>query len=117
MSHLALVSLALDPLTLILASSEVFSLRRLTFASLARALNGCAMSHSAQPILFILFECEQIIKRILEDSSVIEHLSPELQAAARDGYLVALRAVFWFCALFAFLAWLSMLAVSRKRYQ
>ncbi|ORY92960.1 vacuolar amino acid permease [Leucosporidium creatinivorum] len=54
---------------------------------------------------------KKIIKHILEDSSQIPRLSPELQVAAREGYLVALRAVFWFCALFAFLAWLSMLAI------
>ncbi|KAK4702438.1 hypothetical protein P7C70_g3786, partial [Phenoliferia sp. Uapishka_3] len=49
----------------------------------------------------------KIIKSIREDSSVIERLSPALQLIARQAYRVALRNVFYFALLFAFLAWLS----------
>lgn len=55
----------------------------------------------------------QIIKSIREDTSVISKLSPALQAIARGSYLVALRWVFSFCALFAFFAWLSIVFVRK----
>ncbi|KAK4052701.1 hypothetical protein OIV83_001988 [Microbotryomycetes sp. JL201] len=49
----------------------------------------------------------KIIERIRKDSSVISSLPEHLQQAARDSYASALRSVFAFCAVFAFLAWLS----------
>ncbi|KAM0786790.1 hypothetical protein ACM66B_002224 [Microbotryomycetes sp. NB124-2] len=49
----------------------------------------------------------KIIARIRSDSSVIPSLPAAWQQAAKDSYAVALRSVFAFCGVFAFLAWLS----------
>ncbi|GAA6007174.1 hypothetical protein JCM10207_001533 [Rhodosporidiobolus poonsookiae] len=50
---------------------------------------------------------EKIIQSIRSDSSIIAGLKPSLRAAAREAYALALRHVFFFCALGATLAWIS----------
>ncbi|GAA5825920.1 hypothetical protein JCM11251_000053 [Rhodosporidiobolus azoricus] len=50
---------------------------------------------------------KKIINAIRSDSSLIATLPPHLRTAAREAYALALRHVFWFCAIGATLAWLS----------
>ncbi|KAK4057508.1 hypothetical protein OIO90_001577 [Microbotryomycetes sp. JL221] len=65
--------------------------------TLGIALNNKITGHGAK----------HIIERIRRDSSIIATLPASVQQAARDSYAVALKSVFAFCAVFAFLAWLS----------
>ena len=53
----------------------------------------------------------QIITRIRHSATLVAHLEPELQRAARDSYAIALRAVFIMAACATFLAYLARLPV------
>ncbi|ORY86742.1 major facilitator superfamily domain-containing protein [Leucosporidium creatinivorum] len=88
------------------------------FRSAGQVVGVASTSAIMQGVLAVTLEqritgkgSAKIIKLIREDSSKIATLSPELRAAAREAYALALRWVFLFCALFAFLAWLSNLFI------
>lgn len=55
---------------------------------------------------------EQIITRIRHSATLVAHLEPDLQRAARDSYAIGLRAVFIMAAASTFLAYLARLPVS-----